>query len=71
MVQRKDSVWLRENLIEEYHHTEKPGLKYNIMLDESLRNDVITKIAYYMLAQCNMTEDITHKRYHQVNNFFT
>ena len=68
VVQRKSSTRLRELLKEAtYNHTDKPGLTYNIMLHGSLRNDVITNIIYYMLAQCNMAGEIAHIRYYQVN----
>ena len=65
VVQRKDSTWLRELFKSSSHyHIDEPGLTYNIMLDGSLCNDVIVKIIYYMLGQCNMTGEIACMRYH-------
>ena len=61
-------MWFRELLkASTYYHIDEPGLTYNIMLDGSLCNDVITKIIYYMLAQCNMIGEIANMRYHRVN----
>ena len=67
VAQRKDSVWPREHLKEVYHHTEEPGLKYNIMLGGSLRNNVISRIVYYALEKSKTAGQIAHIRYHRVN----
>ena len=60
VVQRKDSFWLREHFKREHHHSNHPGLKYNVMLIGSLRDEILERIEHYALSQTKTVEQVAH-----------
>ena len=65
---KKQADWLRDFLKDEpYKHTAIEGIIYNLLLDGTLRNKVITNIINYLFEQCQITEEISYIRYCRVN----